>query len=131
MDKENKTLIRQLRPKFFCIGLNKTGTTSFGDAMKLFGYKRSGWNGQSPNLMKAVMNENLSRLFNTAYKYDVMEDIPWPLVYKELDEHFPSSKFVLTVRSSTEKWLKSISKHIISDWDGHKHIYGYYHPREN
>ena len=77
------------------------------------------------------MNGEIDKLMNVAYKFDVCEDIPWPLVYKELDEHFPNAKFVLTTRSSTEKWLSSINKHIISEYEGHKFMYGYYHPREN
>ena len=131
MNNEKKLPIRQLRPKIFCIGLNKTGTTSFGDAMRFFGYKRTGWNKQSPILMNALMKGEIHKLINVAYRHDVVEDIPWPLIYKELDETFPNAKFVLTVRKSTDKWLSSISKHIISDYEGHKYIYGHYHPREN
>lgn len=100
--------------------------------MKMFGYKRSGWTtSHSPRLLKELFEGNLQSIYNTAYKHDVMEDLPWPLVFKEMDQHFPNAKFVLTIRDTPEKWLRSISKHIISNYEGHRNIYGYYHPREN
>ena len=30
-------------PRVFCIGLNRTGTTTLGDACQLLGYSRLGW----------------------------------------------------------------------------------------
>ncbi len=129
---EQKTKLRQLRPKVFCIGLNKTGTTSFGDAMQMFGYERSGWTfSVSPRLVREYFEGNLNTIYNVAYRHDVLEDLPWPLVYKEMDEHFPNAKFVLTLRETPERWLSSISKHIVNEYEGHRKIYGYYHPREN
>lgn len=37
---------------------------------------------------------------------DTFEDWPWILLYRELDEAFPGSRFVLTTRDSS-KWIKS------------------------
>lgn len=129
---EEKSRIRQLRPKIFCIGLNKTGTTSFGDALAMFGYQRCGWaTSLSPRLVREYFEGDLSTIRNVAYKFDVLEDLPWPLVYQEMDQHFPNAKFVLTVRESPGKWLESISKHIVNEYEGHRKIYGYFHPREN
>ena len=45
-----------------------------------------------------------------ARKHDAVEDMPWPLLYKELDREFPDAKFILTVRD-TQGWLKSICDH--------------------
>lgn len=45
-----------------------------------------------------------------ARNYDSVEDMPWPLLYRELDQEFPGSKFILSVRS-TEKWYKSVCGH--------------------
>ena len=39
-------------------------------------------------------------------QFDAFEDNPWPLLYRELDERFPGSKFILT-RRPTENWINS------------------------
>jgi hypothetical protein len=39
-------------------------------------------------------------------RYDAFQDNPWPIVFKRLDERYPNSKFILTVRDS-EPWLRS------------------------
>jgi len=125
-------IARRRKPKIFCIGLNKTGTTSFGDALESIGYSRLGWTRlHSPGLVTAYFEGNFDKIFDKASKYDVLEDIPWPLCFKELEEHFPNAKFVLTVRKDTDTWLKSIDKHIKGDYTGHKKIYGYFRPSEN
>ena len=128
MTRISKLPVCRLKPKIFCIGLNKTGTTSFGEALKKFGY---GWVGMSPRYMNYYKAGDMNSLFKVAYNYDVLEDIPWPLAYKELDQHFPNAKFVLTTRETPEKWLKSITDHIISEYDGHEYIYGHFYPKGN
>ncbi|MFM2198912.1 MAG: hypothetical protein RLZZ505_2344 [Verrucomicrobiota bacterium] len=100
--------------------------------MKLLGYRRLGWTTRlSPPLVLRYFEKRYQPLFRAAYAVDIAEDLPWPLLYKELDEHFPNARFVLTTRLTEEKWLKSISNHIKGDYIGHKLLYGYYHPREN
>ncbi len=134
VDSENTVELssKRLQPKIFCVGLNKTGTTSFGDAMKLLGYRRLGWTHRySPALVLRYFEERYEPLFRAAYNIDIAEDLPWPLLYKELDQHFPNAKFVLTTRLTEERWLKSISNHIKGNYIGHKLLYGYFHPREN
>ena len=39
-------------------------------------------------------------------KYDAFEDNPWPILYEELDQRFPGSKFILT-RRPAEAWIRS------------------------
>lgn len=128
----NKQPLKVLKPKVVCIGLNKTGTTSFGTAISWLGYKRLGWRAKlSTRLIDACFNDGIKFVLNTAKNWDAFEDIPWPLVYKEMDEEFPNAKFVLTIRKTPEIWLDSITRHIGSDYEGHKRIYGYYKPNEN
>jgi len=128
----DKVPIKQLTPKLFCLGLNKTGTTSFGTACKWLGMRRLGWRPLlSKRLITAYFNGGVDFLLDTAEDYDAFEDIPWPLAYKELHEKFPNAKFVLTVRKSKEVWYNSIKRHVSNDYDGHKQIYGYYRPTEN
>jgi processive 1,2-diacylglycerol beta-glucosyltransferase len=91
------------RTKVFAIGFHRTGTTSIARALDILGYRCTG-----PNF---TFEENLPETIhglavNLARQYDAFSDSPWFLLYKELDEQFPGSKFILTLRP-TDKWLKS------------------------
>ena len=46
--------------------------------------------------------------YEIADTYESFEDFPWPLMYRELSQRYPSSKFILTVRRSPESWFTSI-----------------------
>ena len=95
--------------KIFCIGLGKTGTTTFGASMTKLGYRHH------PTVcsygLACYRSGQLDRLFALTKGYDSFDDFPWPLAYRELAEHFPDALFVLTVRSSAEKWYKSLCRH--------------------
>ncbi|KYP09969.1 MAG: hypothetical protein A0129_15615 [Limnobacter sp. CACIAM 66H1] len=96
-------------PKIFGIGLNKTGTTTLGECGRILGLRCTGCDRK---LLKDVVARNdFSQIIQKVRCYDLFEDWPWPLVYKDLDEMFPGSKFVLTVRSTEEKWLESLKSH--------------------
>lgn len=94
--------------KVFCIGYNKTGTTSCGKAFELLGYRNSSfeeriWRG-------LYKNDEFLKLLNYASKFDSFDDLPWlkedmiPL----LDKVFPNSKFVYLEREEAS-WLKSLN----------------------
>lgn len=95
--------------KVFGVGLSRTGTTSLQFALKHLGYRHRGSCGRM--LRKVVVEQEWSSLFVEAEKYDSFEDVPWCLFYKELDEQFPGSKFILTVRSDADAWLSSCIRH--------------------
>jgi hypothetical protein len=95
--------------KVFGIGLNKTGTTSLGHALEILGQQKH--ISCNSRLTKYWANNNLSPIISIAEKYDNFEDWPWPLVYKELYNEFEDAKFILTKRSSAEKWYESLCKH--------------------
>lgn len=42
--------------------------------------------------------------------FDAAEDMPWPHFFRELDDAFPGSKFILTVRDP-EAWFQSLDNH--------------------
>lgn len=123
---QEKYNFQRTQPKVFCIGLNKTGTTSFGEALRILGYRRHGWRDGSGMLTMRACERKFQQLFTTAYEFDAFEDLPWPLAFAELDQHFPNAKFVLTLRASDDVWLESIGSHIRRRgmWIGHKAIYG-------
>ncbi|MEL6237260.1 MAG: sulfotransferase family protein [Pseudomonadota bacterium] len=95
--------------KVFCIGFQKTGTSSVRDALASVGYRVTGVFGRDVDLaeLRATFVE---RGLKIAAQYDAVEDMPWPLMYRELDAAFPGSKFILTIRD-TDRWYASISGH--------------------
>lgn len=117
--------------KVFCIGLNKTGTSSFGHAMRRLGYRVFGWTGRSAEF---TLNWHEGRLGEEVRKAiannDAFEDLPWGLWYRELDRLVPDALFVLTERASPSVWLQSIQGHIArgTAWVGHYLVYGSYDP---
>ena len=97
------------RPKVFCIGFHKTGTTSVKDALKILDYRVTGPFGRNdPDIANNV--EATARAL--VPQFDAFQDNPWPLIYRLLDREVPGSKFILTVRP-TEKWLASVTEHFI------------------
>ena len=94
------------KTKVFCIGFQKTGTTSMGAALEMLGYKVTGGNwARDPEVARVA----LQRALETVPLYDAFQDNPWPLLYKEMDRAFPGSKFIMTVRPP-EQWIKSAVK---------------------
>mgnify|MGYP000347795657 CR=1 FL=1 len=97
------------RPKVFCIGFQKTGTTSLHAALETLGYRTAAVAGRGWSADRLAA-EGASLCVETARDFDAVQDMPWPLFFRELDEAFPGSKFVLTVRDP-EKWFASIEGH--------------------
>ena len=99
------------KDKVFCIGNNKTGTTSMAKIFKELGLAVGP---QEPFelLINDWYNNDYTKLLEAVkYKGVAFQDIPFslPNTYKVLDKHFPNSKFILTVRDSPEAWYKSIT----------------------
>ncbi len=95
--------------KVFCIGFQKTGTSSMRDALQQLGFRVAGVYGRDKTLAE-LRRTYVAEGLKLAESYDSVEDMPWPLIYRELDTAFPGSKFVLTVRD-TDKWYRSIASH--------------------
>lgn len=92
-----------MKSKVFCIGFHKTGTTSLELALEKLGYRVTGSFGtKDPDIASKVHD----MAYAVVDDYDAFEDNPWPILYKELDERFPDSKFVLT-RRPAESWIRS------------------------
>jgi len=101
--------------KVFCIGFHKTGTTSLGKALELMGYKHC--HGGSllrarigdRKLMESLFRKEYELLFSFVNEFDSINDSPWFKLYKELDVHFPDSKFILMLRDEST-WIESCRK---------------------
>ena len=96
--------------KIFCIGFQKTGTTSLEAALIQLGYKVCG---VRYDLIEAVRKNDMQTIRAVVDAYDAVQDNPWPLLYKELDQSYPGSKFILTTRDE-EAWYRSVLNHFNS-----------------
>ena len=114
--------------KVFGIGFHKTGTSSLGSALELLGYTVCGC---KPQLIKSLREGDLTPSLEMARHFGAFQDFPWPILFRELDQAFPGSQFILTVRDE-KSWLRSNLNHFGSrPRETLKWIYGAYHPKDN
>jgi hypothetical protein len=109
------------RPKIVCIGLNKSGTTSFKDSLKQCGLKPFNEVFGHQYLLADIEHRNIhSTLSLLEYpRYDFYEDMPFSLlnVYKNLYIHRPQDYYVLTLRDTTEQWVESAYRYYVNSLD--------------
>lgn len=114
--------------KVIGVGFQKTGTSTLEDVFKILGYDCLG---PRTKLAKNLFENDLKPVFEIADDYNAYQDNPWPLLYKELDQRYPGSKFILTLRSE-EKWIKSLVNHFgNTHTEMRRWIYGYGDPIGN
>ena len=97
--------------KYFGIGYPKTGTTSLCGCFKRLGYREckifpyflEWW--QTHDDVREIVDD--ARFLEAVEQHDMFSDWPFFYVYRELDQRFPGSKFILTVRASEEVWQAS------------------------
>jgi hypothetical protein len=99
-----------MKPKVFCIGFHKTGTTTLEVALKKLGYRVTGSFGTKDPGIAGKVHE---MAYEMVEEFDAFEDNPWPILYKELDARFVGSKFILT-RRPAEAWIRSQVKDFAS-----------------
>ena len=99
------------QPKVFCVGCNKTGTTSLKKALQGFGLV-VGEQWIAERLIHDWGRRDFRRLFRFCLTAQAFQDVPfsWPFTYQALDQRFPGSKFILTVRNSPEQWHESLTR---------------------
>ena len=123
--------------KVFGIGYYKTGTTSLSEALTQLGFRTFSWKTDCPINMRMLSHRyntlgywfqkslfpyqvgtvDISWLFVHPYLLDAVKyvssrasnfaDGPWLYIYRILDEWYPNSKFILTVRDSTYDYVNS------------------------
>lgn len=98
--------------KVFCIGLNKTGTTSMASLLMQAGYKLAP---QRPAeyLVFDWAEKKHDRIIEFArYGGTAFQDVPFSLpgTFRVLYHHFPNARFILTERDSFEVWYKSLTR---------------------
>jgi hypothetical protein len=108
----------ELRPRVFCIGLNKTGTSSFHAAMVILGFKSlhgggPDWGGDKFNqAVKEALAEGCPLLSKIDPAFDAFSDVGLLTTrFDLLDAQYPGSRFVLTVRP-VDEWIDSRRRHV-------------------
>jgi hypothetical protein len=99
------------KQKIFCIGRNKTGTTSLAVALRELGYV-VGDQVRAEYFLPDWGRRDFSRIVRYCYSAQAFQDIPFslPYTFQAVDMHFPGSKFILTVRDTPEQWYESLIK---------------------
>jgi hypothetical protein len=97
--------------KVIVLGLQKTGTTTLETVLNQFGYRVYGGD---KNLLKFNKRDEVLNYIEEIFeKNDAVQDMPWPIYYKELYELYPNAKFILTYRDP-DSWIKSVVKYFAS-----------------
>ena len=86
--------------KVFCVGESKTGTTSLHRALGIIGYRNIHWPNHGTAPQECLID------YIKTHNFDAYSDYPTPVYYKEIDNAFPNSKFILTIRD-IPSWQKS------------------------
>lgn len=100
------------KTKYFCIGRNKTGTTSLKRAFENLGFPVGDQVTAELLADRYYFEGNFEPIITYCESAQVFQDVPfsWPETYKYLDTAFPGSKFILTIRDNPEQWYRSISR---------------------
>lgn len=98
--------------KVFCIGANKTGTTSIASVFRQLGLQ-VGDQAQAEMLVHDWARHDFRRLIHYCRYADAFQDLPFSLpgTFRALDEAFPGARFILTVRENAQVWFESLLGH--------------------
>jgi hypothetical protein len=96
-------------PRVFGIGMHKTATTSLHHAFEILGLRS--WHWSSAAEAKKIYRQ-MNMLGRSPYleQFDALCDNPIPLLFRQLDQAYPGSKFILTIRDES-KWLDAVRRH--------------------
>ena len=93
--------------RIFGIGMHKTATTSLHAAFQILGFDSLHWGtGEAPRIWQEMGSGGRSKTLEQWY---ALSDLPIPLLYRALDQAYPGSKFILTVRDE-QAWIRSVEK---------------------
>lgn len=105
-----KVLLKKdkIGPKIFCIGYMKSGTSSFGLAMRKLGFDHSGFNAK---IYREYQKGNYKKVYAYINKFDSFDDLPWmeTSFISILDDKYPDSKFIYLERDEKE-WKSSFKR---------------------
>nr|XP_039258331.1 uncharacterized protein LOC120334882 [Styela clava] len=99
--------------KIICAGLQKTGTKSIAEALRILGYNVHDVYEQFFH-EKELWDKILKNTVTTEDYQQSLEDVDavmdWPAVavWEQIMEAFPDAKVILTIRSSEDEWYESV-----------------------
>ena len=95
--------------KIFCIGANKTGTTTVEAVFKSLNFKVPNQQDQELSIVDPLRKGNFLLLKNYCDHWDAFQDAPFSYEdnYIIFDVLFPNSKFILTIRDELS-WFESL-----------------------
>lgn len=110
-------MFKKKKNKVFCIGFNKTGTTSLERALSIHGYKM-GEQIKGELIFDDWVKRDFRRTIELSRTAEAFQDIPFslPFTFEVLDQNFPNSKFILTVRDSPQDWYESLIRFHANLW---------------
>ena len=115
--------------KVFCIGFHKTGTSSIDALLRDMGYQVARhYKSWDEDFYSDLKRGDLSELKEMSELFDGFQDIPWFLFYKEFDQWYPGSKFILTTRNSQSWWTSFMNCFINVTIPLFDYIYGQKNP---
>lgn len=97
------------KQKVFCIGANKTGTTSMAAVFAALGMK-VGKQSTAELFIHDWAKQDYRKIIRYCRWADAFQDLPfsYPGTYEVMDKAFPGSKFILTVRKNADEWYESL-----------------------
>ena len=95
--------------KVFCVGFQKTGTTSMEAALEILGYRTASIYGRDWPLAR-LQAEYVSHGLDLATRYDAVQDMPWPADLPRARRRLPGVEIHPDLRD-TDRWLASITGH--------------------
>jgi len=105
----NAWLVRD-KAKFFCIGRNKTGTTSLEREFRALGFIVGRQRTAEILCDECYARREFGPIIEYCQSAEVFQDVPFSLpdTFRHMDKAFPGSKFILTVRDDPEQWYQSL-----------------------
>jgi hypothetical protein len=110
--------------RIFGIGMQRTGTTSLGEAFEILGF--DSWHFNNGNDARLIWEEtNHAGKSRTLERWYALCDNPMPLLYRQLDRSYPGAKFILTIRGEAA-WLDSVRRLWSPDDNPHRWTWDVY-----
>lgn len=100
------------KTKYFCIGMNKTGTTSIHKAFEDLGFIVGDQRVAEILYDKHYFKKEFQPIIDYCKTAQVFQDVPFscPETFQYLDQAYPNSKFILTIRDDAEQWYSSMTQ---------------------
>lgn len=100
------------KTRWFCIGRNKTGTTSLGAEFARLGFRVAPQHRAEILADRHYLRGEWGPILRYCGSAEVFQDVPfsWPGTYREVDRAFPGSRFLLSVRDDADQWYRSLTR---------------------